>query len=76
MKIGLLKRCCKTCMHDSQSLDRDLNVKIPMLGQVNVPLNQRAELLAYLYGALASYIGEDFSSLIERCDNMEKIYHW
>ena len=61
--------------HDSQSLDRDLNVKIPMLGQVNVPLNQRAELLAYLYGALASYIGEDFSSLIVRCDNMEKIYH-
>lgn len=32
------------------------------------PPDERAELLPCLYGALASYIGEDFSFLIEMCD--------
>ena len=38
---------------------------------IDLTPNQRTELLPSLYGALASYIGEDFSAIIAACDKIE-----
>lgn len=43
-----------------------------MFNQDSIKPEQRTEMLQYLYGALASYIGEDFSWLIAMCKKAEK----
>ncbi len=61
---------------DVSSLKRDqikLQVMVYSVKKTAIDLtpNQRTELLPSLYGALASYIGEDFSAIIAACDKIE-----
>lgn len=59
---------------DAPSLKRDL-LKVQMLGTAKATLSQytnRTALLQCLYGALFSYIGEDFSDIIAMCDKVKR----
>jgi len=58
---------------DTPLLKRDLT-KAFMNSTVKVKaeLEKRSELLSSLYGALSSYIGEDFSWILARCDEVER----
>ena len=38
---------------------------------VEIELRDYADLLQFLYDALSTYIGEDFSPIIEMCDRVE-----
>ncbi len=58
---------------DAQSLKIAIT-KLNMFGETGVVPSKRMELLSGLYGALSSYIGEDFSSLMAMCDKVEPFY--
>jgi len=53
---------------DAHSLEQDLKL-VEIMPKLTP--GGRAELLPTLYGALSSYIGEDFSWIIARCDKVE-----
>ncbi|MCI8399824.1 MAG: hypothetical protein HFF90_10575 [Oscillibacter sp.] len=76
---GIEKKCernvvdtlfLKLYQQDAQSLRRDL-LKCETIGPGKAPPSQRADLLQFLYDALSTYIGEDFSPIIEMCDRVE-----
>ncbi len=56
---------------DAQSLERDIFKANKLKVMPEVTLEQRSELLPSLYGALSSYIGEDFSPILAMCDGVE-----
>lgn len=59
---------------DVKSLNIALTkIKMQILNRAEITPEQRTKLLQCLYGALSSYIGEDFSSIIAMCDKAKPI---
>lgn len=56
---------------DARSLKIDLS-KIAFLGAAKATSNQRITLLRCLYGAIALYIQDGFSEIIEMCEQTEE----
>lgn len=72
-----LKRVIKTLLLNLYAQDANsfkaavTKIKMKLFDQTIITPEQRQELLACLYGALSSYIGEDFSWLIATCDKVK-----
>lgn len=58
---------------DAYSLRRDLS-KLAVLGSAKATPSQRVALLRCLYGTVSLFIQDDFSGLIEMCEEVEDAY--